>query len=233
MSSSPKLSPMAGYYVRRLMQLQKDSILQAASAASDELISEGISLEPEEILNQLQLTDSERLQRINNLEVLARAYQSLSTSGQHPEETKQIEGQIFATLGLVSTGSQAVPSIVDPPAEAQGTVIQALTVGRAVEILQSLLEQGGMYLGPKIASHYLALSRPENPSLDQLVLYEDHRIHTTSPKMELLDELSRELLRSWIQAYVKKCSGIIQGFHKMLDSGVLSHFSLSAQDFLD
>ncbi|HEY9825594.1 MAG TPA: hypothetical protein V6D19_09110, partial [Stenomitos sp.] len=65
MSSSPKLSPMAGYYVRRLMQLQKDSILQAASAASDELISESVSLEPEEILNQLQLTDSERLQRIN------------------------------------------------------------------------------------------------------------------------------------------------------------------------
>jgi hypothetical protein len=128
MSSSNKLSPMASYYVRRLIQSHKDLF----NTMTDPAVSDLTLLEPEEILHRVVMNPSERLQRVNNLEILARAYQNLTTDKRHPEQLKQVERQILLLLGFsdaVISGSNQKSEVTAAPLE---TIIrQEFTIAKS------------------------------------------------------------------------------------------------------
>jgi hypothetical protein len=223
MSSFTKLSPMASYYIRRLVQSQKEVILQAGS---DPTLLDVLLLEPEDMLQRLALSDTERSQRTNNLEILARAYQSLVTDGQHPGEVSEIEKQLLATLGL-PTG---MPVSQEPPDLNSSPVRKAITVDRATEILKGILGIGSKYLGPRIARDYFIAAWPESIPMKDFILEEGNRLSPNRPKADILSEQELEDIQLWVKTYTKKCSAIIHGFHKFMDKTHLEELSISRKE---
>lgn len=225
MSASTKLSPMAIYYVRRLVQSRKDLLEQMLQ---DPALVEAALSEPEELLNRLPLQDLERLQRVNNLEILARAYQNLSKEGRHPAELKEIERQILTTLGFQNLEESALSNpLLDPPKSSA----PALSAREALEALQGVLTSGSNYLGPKIASEYWLSSRPPKEWLDSFILNTNHKLLWSGGHDEQVSGQKLEDLQAWVKTYVQRCSHIIHGFQDMLDAERLKSLSISSQDF--
>jgi hypothetical protein len=222
MSVSTRLSPMASYYVRRLVQSRKGLLEQVLQ---DTALLEAALLEPEMFLSRLSLEPLERLQRVNNLEIFARAYQNLSKDSRHPEETKEVEKQILASLGLDQLLDSSVVEVV-LSAEAP----QALTAGLALEIMQSLLSSGSSYLGPKITGEYWALSRPSKEWLNAFVMNSTHHLLWSGSREAVFTEEEQVDLQIWVKTYIKKCSQIIHGFHEMIDLEKLKPLSIAVQD---
>jgi hypothetical protein len=225
MGLSNKLSPMAGYYVRRLLQSQKSSLLKQIEQAS---LPEAMLQEPEAILSYLVTNPSERLQRLNNLEILARAYQQLVADGQHPEQAVNVEKQILTVLGfsdvtLVDTQSA---EIMPPALNANPKVF---TVAKAVEVMQTFLKCGERYLGPKIARDYFAGTCPESLKQNGFT-FKDHQLHVTRPLTDVLQGRETEDLKGWIKLYIRRCSSIIGGFDTLVDQEHLAYCSISPQE---
>jgi hypothetical protein len=223
MSSSTKLSPMASYYVRRLLQLQKDAVKRSGADAA--LLAD-LQLDPEELIERLALSSTERSQQVNSLEILARAYQSLVTDGTHANEANEIGKQILSTLGLNNLSLS-----VSVSADGQPALRKDLTVGQGLEILQSILGNGEKYLGPRIAKENLVAARPTNLPPDDFVLNEGERLRVSRPGTTILSPEEFEALRSWVKAYNHKCSEIVHSFYKFFDRKVLDDLALSPQDF--
>ncbi len=228
MSASDRLSPMASYYVRRLVQNRRDLIAQTLQ---DPATLEAALLEPEALLSRLSLQPMEYLQRVNNLEIFARAYQNLSKENRYPEETKEIEKQILAALGVdVALEANAVnnsASSVSQPTEAADQVVGK----QALEILQSLMTSSKSYLGPKITGDYLMLSRPSEPWLESFTIDSRHQLEWSGSAEAVLTDLQVEDLKAWVQAYLKRCSQIIHNFYETIDPEKLKLLSSSPQDF--
>ncbi len=222
MSSSNKLSPMASYYVRRLIQSHKEALLQTTATHN---FSEIILLEPEEIIKRLVADASEHFQRINNLEILARAYQNLASDGRHPQQLKEVEKQILRLLGIPDAASQAIQANTQHVA-----VPQEFTVAKAVEILKGLLKCGEQYLGPKISRDYFISSCP--PSLQQngFSFQEDHQLKVSRSMTDILQGSELEDFKQWIKAYINRCSSIINGFDNLVNQDHLAYCSISSQD---
>lgn len=225
MSASTKLSPMAIYYVRRLVQSRKDLLEQTLQDPSS---VEAALSEPEELLNRLSLQDLERLQRVNNLEILARAYQNLSKEGRHPTELKEIERQILTTLGLQNVEASTFPNPLQNPAKPTALTLSAK---EALDILQGILTSGSNYLGPKIASEYWISSRPSKEWLDSFVLNGSHKLQWNGAREAQVSGQKLEDLQDWVKTYIKKCSHIINGFQEMIGAERLQSLAISIQDF--
>jgi hypothetical protein len=224
MSAPNRLSPMASYYVRRLVQSRKELLEQTLP---DPTLLETALLEPEVFLNRLSLEALEYLQRVNNLEILARAYQNLSKDQRYPGETKEVEKQILAVLGLDKLLENAVGLNTLQPAD---TKLPDLVAKQALEILQELVASGTTYLGPKISSEYWILSRPSKEWLDAFTLSGNHQLMWSGSNDVVLSDQELEDLKTWVKTYIKKCSQIIHGFHEMIDVEKLKPFSIVEQD---
>ncbi len=226
MSASTKLSPMAIYYVRRLVQSRKDLLEQTLQ---DPALVEASLSEPEALLNRLPLQDLERLQRINNLEILARAYQDLSKGGRHPTELKEIERQILTTLGIQNLEDSVMVDPLQNPIEPE---VPTISTREALEALQGILTSSSNYLGPKIASEYWLASRPPKAWLDSFILNTNHKLLWSGAYEEKVAGQKLEDLQTWVKTYVQKCSHIIHGFQDMIDTDRLKSLSISIQDFV-
>lgn len=225
MGSSNKLSPMAGYYVRRLIQSQKASLLKQMEHAS---ISEAMLQEPEVILNHLVTNSSERSQRLNNLEILARAYQQLVTDGQHPEQLINIEKQIVMALGFPDAAalgtvqnSQLTPS--------RANVSQhAFTIAKTIEIMEDLVKCGERYLGPKIARDYCMETCPESLKLNGFTFVGDRQLKVSRSMTDILQGNEAEDFKAWIKLYIHRCSKIIGGFGTLANQQHLMFCGISS-----
>ena len=230
MSASDRLSPMASYYVRRLVQSRRELIEQTIQ---DPAVLEATLLEPEALLSRLSLQPMEYLQRVNNLEIFARAYQNLSKENRYPEETKEIEKQILKTLGVdaaVVTPQVAIDKSTSDATQLAEAAIQ-VDAKQALEVLQSLMASGKGYLGPKITGEYLMLSRPAKAWLESFAMTSSHQLQWSGLPEAVLTDSEIEDLRIWIQAYLKKCSQIIHNFHETIDAEKLEILSRSPQGF--
>jgi hypothetical protein len=227
MSSSNKLSPMASYYVRRLIQSHKEALLQTTV---DPNFSEIILLEPEEIIKRLVADSSEHFQRINNLEILARAYQNLTSEGRHPQQLKEVEKQILLLLGISSAVTQAVQANTQRLAAPEDFIPKEFTVAKAVEILKGLSKCGEQYLGPKISRDYFMNSCP--PSLQQngFSFQENYQLKVNRSMTDTLQGSELEDFKQWIKAYINRCSSIINGFDDLVNQDHLAYCSISSQD---
>jgi hypothetical protein len=226
MSSSNKLSPMASYYVRRLIQSHKDLLHTMTDSAPPDLTL----LEPEEILQRVVPNPSERLQRVNTLEILARAYQNLTTDGRHPEQLKQVERQIFQLLGFSDAerlGANQKPEVAAAPL--QTAIRQEFTIAKSVEILEALLQCGERYLGPRISRDYFVGSCPESLQIKGFGFKENHQLKVSRAMTDTLQGQEAEDLKAWIQLYIDRCSGIIHGFDALVNQDHLTYCSISRQ----
>jgi hypothetical protein len=222
MGVSTRLSPMAIYYVRRLVQSRRDLLAQTLQ---DPVLVEAALSEPEALLNRLPLQDLERLQRVNNLEVLARAYQNLSKDGRYPTELKEIEHQILTTLGIQNAEDSGMVDPLQTPVQPK---VPTLSITEALEALQDILASGSNYLGSKIASEYWIASRPPKEWLDAFTLNSNHKLLWSGAYEEKVAEQKLEDLQAWVKAYIQKCSYIIHGFQDMLDTELLKALSISS-----
>jgi hypothetical protein len=224
MSSTSKLSPMASYCVRRLIQARQETI---AKTGSDPLQSiNKILLDPEEILKSLALSEAAYFQRINNLEVLARAYQNLTTEGQHPEELKILELQILGLLNLSIVGSSndaqsAINSSSSP---------QKIKTSEALELLQDLIKFGSTYLGPKITNDYFTNARPTAGWLDCFIIKENNKLTLNGAVSDSIQGQQLEDIQLWVKTYIKKCSLIINGFYTMVNPNHLKRLFIALND---
>jgi hypothetical protein len=227
MGSSNKLSPMAGYYVRRLIQSQKASLLKQMEHAS---ISEAMLQEPEVILNHLVTNPSERLQRLNTLEILARAYQQLVTDGQHPEQLINVEKQIVMALGFsdaVALGAAQNSAMTSSRANiGQNT----LTIAKTVEIIEDLLKCGERYLGPKLAREYCVDTCPESLKLNGFTFPDNRQLKVNRPMTDILQENEAQDFKTWIKLYIRRCSSIIGGFGSLANQQHLAFCGISSQE---
>jgi hypothetical protein len=221
MSASTKLSTMAIYYVRRLVQSRKDLLEQTLQ---DPALVETSLLEPETLLDRLSLQDLERLQRVNNLEILARAYQNLAKDGRYPTELKEIERQILTTLGIQNLEDSAMANPLQNPVQPE------ISTREALEALQGILTSSSNYLGPKIASEYWIASRPPKEWLESFILNTNHKLLWSGTYEEKVAGQKLEDLQIWVKTYIQKCSRIIHGFQDMLDTERLKSLSISMQD---
>ncbi len=224
MSSTSKLSPMASYCVRRLIQARKETILKTTSDPS--ALASVMLLEPEEILKSLDLSETAYLQRLNNLEVLARAYQNLTTEGQHPEELKILELQILGLLNLPivsdSNNLQAdLNSSSSPP---------KIKLSEALEILQDLIKFGSTYLGPKITNDYFTNARPTAGWLDCFIIAGNNKLTLNGSVSDHLQGQQLEDIQLWVKTYIKKCSLIINGFYTMVNPTHLKRLFIGLND---
>jgi hypothetical protein len=224
MSSTSKLSPMASYCVRRLIQARKETI---AKTGSDPLQSAStILLDPEEILKSLALGETAYFQRINNLEVLARAYQNLTTEGQHPEELKILELQILGLLNLsiVSSGNDTQTAI---PSSNSSSKIK---MSDALEILKDLIQCGSTYLGPRISNDYFSNSRPDVAWLECFTIKGNNKLMIDGVVSDSLQGQELEDIQLWVKTYIKKCSLIISGFYTMVNPTHLKRLFIALDD---
>lgn len=223
MSSSNKLSPMASYYVRRLIQSHKDLF----PTTTDSTASDLMLLEPEEILYRVVTNPSERLQRVNNLEILARAYQNLTSDGRHPEQLKQVERQILLLLGFSDSaisGTRQKSEVAPTPLPAE--VRNAITIAKSVEILQALLKSGELYLGPRISGDYFMSTCPESLRSRGFGFKENHQLQVSRPMTDILEGQEAEDFKTWIKLYIRRCSGIINGFDALVNPEHLAYCSI-------
>jgi hypothetical protein len=227
MGSSNKLSPMAGYYVRRLIQSQKASLLTHMEHAS---ISEAMLQEPEVLLHHLVTNPSERLQRLNTLEILARAYQQLVTDGQHPEQLINVEKQLMMALGFSDAAAlSAAQNSAVTSASSAHTSQNALTIAKTVEIMEDLVKCGERYLGPKLAREYCMGSCPESLKLNGFTFQDDHRLKISRPMTDILQGNEAEDFKTWIKQYIRRCSTIIGGFDSLANQQHLAFCGISRQ----
>ena len=227
MSSSNTLSPMAGYYVRRLLQSQKASLSKQMEHAS---LSEAMLQEPELILNHLVKNLAERLQRLNNLEILARAYQKLFSDGQHPEQLMNVEKQILMVLGFsdpVTLGTALESDIVSAT---ENKNQKALTISKSIEIMEALVKCGERYLGPKIARDYCMVTCPESLKHNGFTFQENHHFQVNRPLTDILLDKEADDFKAWVKHYIRQCSTIIGGFDALVDQQHLAYCSISHQD---
>jgi hypothetical protein len=218
---------MASYYVRRLIQSHKEVILQTTA---DPNFSDIIALEPEEIIKRLVADASEHFQRINNLEILARAYQNLSSEGRHPQQLKEVEKQILNLLGIpnaVSLAIQANPQRVVAP---ETFIPKEVTIAKSIEILKGLLKSGEQYLGPKISKDYFVNSCPPSLLQSGFSLQEDAQLKVNRSMTDILQGQELEDFKGWIKAYINRCSSIINGFDNLVNQDHLAYCSISSQD---
>jgi hypothetical protein len=213
---------MASYYVRRLLQLQKDAVL---SSGADTALLANLQLEPEELIERLALSSTERAQQVNSLEILARAYQSLVADGTHASEANEIGKQILAALGFTNLTLSVSGATDDASA-----LTKDLMVGRALEMLQSILTNGEKYLGPRLAKENLVAARPTNLPPNDFVFNENERLSVSRPGSVVLSPEEVEALRLWVKGYNYKCSEIIHGFYKFFDRKILDDLDLSPQN---
>jgi hypothetical protein len=219
---------MASYYVRRLIQSHKDLLHTTTDSAPSDLTL----LEPEEILHRVVMNPSERLQRINNLEILARAYQNLTTDKRHPEQLKQVERQILLLLGFSDaaiSGSNQKPEVATAtPLE---TVIRKeFSIAKSVEILEALLKCGELYLGPRIAKDYFSGSCPESLQLKGFEFKEDHQLKVSRAMTDTLQGQDAEDFKAWIKLYMSRCSSIIHGFDALVNQDHLADCSIDRKE---
>jgi hypothetical protein len=215
---------MASYCIRRLIQARKDTILKTGSDPSQG--ASVILLDPEEILKSLALSETAYVQRINNLEVLARAYQNLTSEGQHPEELKILELQILGLLKLSivigDNKTQATaPSSNSPP---------KIKMSDALEILQALIQCGSTYLGPKISSDYFTTSRPAAVWLECFTLKSNNKLMANGFVSDSLQGQELEDIQLWVKTYIKKCSLIVSEFYTMVDPSHLKRLFIALND---
>jgi hypothetical protein len=220
MSASTRLSPMAIYYVRRLVQSRKDLLEQIQQ---DPALAGHSSLEPEALLNRLQLSDLEHQQRVNNLEILARAYQNLSKDDRHVREAREVERQILAALGIENEDDPILPNPLQDP----NSTAPALSAREALEALQGILSSSANYLGPKIASEYWISSRPSGDWLSAFTMNSSHQLLWSGDRDERVSGQKLEDLQAWVRAYIERCSHIIHGFNDMIDPARLKVLSMS------
>jgi hypothetical protein len=224
--ASNKLSPMAGYYVRRLIQSQKASLLKQMEYAS---ISEAMLQEPEVILNHLIINPSERLQRLNNLEILARAYQQLVSDGQHPEQLGKLEKQITMTLGFSDAALGAAQSS-ERTSSSANIGQNSLTIAKTVEIMEDLVKCSEHYLGPKIAREYCMATCPEPLKLNGFTFQDDRQLKVTRPMTDILQGNEADDFKAWVKLYVRRCSTIIGGFGALANQQHLALCGISSQE---
>jgi hypothetical protein len=227
MGSSNKLSAMAGYYVRRLLQSHKASLLKQMEHAS---LSEAMLQEPEAILNYLVTNPSERLQRLNNLEILARASQKLVADGQHPEQLINVEKQIMMALGF--SDAVALGVLQNPKAASADHQNQKLlNIAKAVEIMEAMAQCGERYLGPKISRDYMFNTCPESLKQNGFSFQDDQRLQVSSrPMTDILQGIEVEDFKEWIKLYLRRCSTIVGGFDALVNQQHLAYCSISPQD---
>jgi hypothetical protein len=227
MSSSNKLSPMASYYVRRLIQSHKEVILQTTA---DPNFSEIIALEPEEIIKRLVADASEHFQRINNLEILARAYQNLFSEGRHPQQLKEVEKQILSLLGFPNAVSLAIQANPQQVAAPDTFIPKEVTIAKSIEILKGLLKSGEQYLGPKISKDYFVNSCPPSLLQSGFSFQEGAQLKVNRSMTDILQGQELEDFKGWIKAYINRCSSIINGFDNLVNQDHLASCSISSQD---
>lgn len=223
MSAPNRLSPMASYYIRRLVESHRESLLKVEAPS----LLETALLEPEVLLTRLKLEPFEHLQRINNLEILARAYQNLAKHQRYPEETREIENQILATFGLetalknAAQLSEILLEETSPP---------SVSAKQALEVLQGLLISGKLYLGPKISTEYWILAQPQKDWLESITMSRSYQLGWSGLDNIVLSQQQIEDLRAWAIAYITKCSQIIHGFHEMINLERIKLLSITEQD---
>jgi hypothetical protein len=214
---------MAGYCVRRLIQARKETIAKTGSDPSQSAST--ILLEPEEILKSLALSEAAYFQRINNLEVLARAYQNLTTEGQHPEELKILELQILGLLNLSIVGSGN-----DTQTAISSSNLSKVKMSDALEILQDLIQFGSTYLGPKISNDYFTNSRPAVAWLECFIIKANNKLMLNGVASDSLQDRQLEDIQQWVKTYIKKCSLIINGFYTMVNPNHLKRLFIALND---
>jgi hypothetical protein len=215
---------MASYCVRRLIQARKETILKTASDPSQ--LASVTLLEPEEILKSLALSETAYFQRLNNLEVLARAYQNLTTEGQHPEELKILELQILGLLNLPIVSDSNTPQ----SALSSSNSPQKIKMSEALEILQDLIQFGSTYLGPKITNDYFTNARPAAGWLECFVIKGNNKLTLNGAASDSLQGQQLEDIQLWVKTYIKKCSLIINGFYTMVNPNHLKRLFIGLND---
>jgi hypothetical protein len=227
MGFSNTLSPMAGYYVRRLLQSQKASLLKQMENAS---LTEAMLQEPEAILNHLVTNPAERLQRLNNLEILARAYQKLVADGQHPEQLTNVEKQIMMVLGFSNPATLDTALKSDMVSANENEDRKALSIAKSIEIMEALVKCGERYLGPKIARDYCKVTCPESLKQNGFTFPENHQFQVSRPLTDVLLDKEADDFKTWVKHYIRQCSTIIGGFDALVNQQHLAYCSISPQD---
>jgi hypothetical protein len=227
MGLSNTLSPMAGYYVRRLLQSQKASLLKQIEHAS---LSEAMLQEPEAILNHLVTNPAERLQRFNNLEILARAYQKLAADGQHPEQLTNVEKQIMMALGFSNPAMLDTALKSDMVSANENENRKALTIAKSIEIMEDLVKCGERYLGPKITRDYCMVTCPASLKQNGFTFQENHQFKVTRPLTDVLLDKEADDFKTWVKLYIRQCSTIIGDFDALVNQQHLAYCSISHQD---
>ena len=204
MAVSFKLSPMSGYYLRRLVQAHKEMLLKSGEP---EFAAAMVQLDPEGMLSHVGLSEGEIALRVKELEVLTRAHQSLANSGTYPQEMKDLELQIFTLLGWTISQDTATE------ASAQKTV--TLTGVEALNILQDLVKTSASYLGGKISGDYLKAACPVAEWANQLVIQKGNVLELSSLTDQTLSDAELANVKTWVIQFIQRCSTIIGGFYEI------------------
>lgn len=194
-------------------------------------LSEGMLLEPEEILNRLALNPSEQIQRLQNLEILARAYQSLTSDRRHPEQLTNVEQQILLLLGLsVTKGLLGTIEKTEFTTSRENVIHRDLTIARSVAILEALEKCASIYLGPKISRDYFIASCPASLQRNGFAFGEDRKLKVSRAMKDTLEGKEAEDFKTWIKLYINRCSTIIHGFDALVNQEHLAYCSITRQE---
>lgn len=219
MAVSFKLSPMSGYYLRRLVQAHKEMLLKSGDP---EFAAAMVQLDPEGMLSRVGLTEAEIAQRVKELEVLTRAHQSLANSGTYPQEMKDLELQIFTLLGW-AIARETAPAASVPQAV-------ALTGTDALNILQDLLKTSAGYLGGKISGDYLRGACPVEDWSNQLTIQKGNVLELNCLTDQILNDSELASLKTWVVQFIQRCSTIIGGFHDIANQDDFKALSIDPSE---
>lgn len=225
MTLSSQLSPMTGYYLRKLHEHRYE---RASLSSQNASCSVAAQRDYNEVLRSLYNNNDQLAITIQKLEAFVEIHQKLvSDRNAQAEQIEAIEDQIFTLLGEPSVSSKSSPILLmesdsSSSMESQEVDQVTITVGEFIEILSYLRESAKSYLGATVTTNYLNASRPDREWLNQIQIDQSKSISCpTSLTLELTSTQVQES-KQWVVDFIRSCSQIIVSFPQFLNRKKLS-----------
>lgn len=220
MNLSSQLSPMTGYYLRKLHENRLERASMSSQNASCSVVAQR---DYNEILRGLYNNNDQLAITIQRLEAFVEIHKKfVSDRNTQAEQIEAIEDQIFTLLGEPSISSKNSQTLLTESDSLSSTESRendqvTITVGEFIEILVYLRESAKSYLGTTVATNYLNASRPDREWLNQIQINQSKPISCpTSLTLELTATQVQES-KQWVVDFTRSCSQIIVSFPQFID----------------
>ncbi|XFA73195.1 hypothetical protein RYO59_001433 [Thermosynechococcaceae cyanobacterium Okahandja] len=212
---------MTRYYIRRLLGERADVLG----------LSVGDTDDSQAFADQLARLESLATTKLAEIDLIVRMHQTLSRNGQtYNSYLANLEGKLFALMGLVPKSAEPVSEITLPLQDAAAEDTAATPAPKAVtlaEVLEHFNNVGNVaqkYLGKMIVANYWRGTRPYSSWFADFGVNSEGQVFCQSYQSTrdiYLSEEQLEHLDGWLTAFVNQCQRILPQFKKQLQkSGV-------------